>query len=968
MVFGLGGGASNFQTPQLDVTLLSGLYKARTALRLSNHGTATAALMSGTNREDAIATPWDRPEDDRGLERQINEIRKIRSFIDPKSEDVKLAGDNRDVKALFTLYQALAKLKTIADYAAQSSVGDASRGPLDVLLQKGLAEVRDFIASAQLDKLDLLAGAKSNRVETQVGLGRNATKVVGQVIHRKERDAPIPGIVGNEVFTVSISKYGTTEDVAIDLAEIAGPITLDALANHINEKLAAFQAVDTDGEPVFDSEGNPVPRYSTRFNVEAVEGGGFALALSGLTGEQVSLSAAAPDPALFLVGTSRPAGNGEQSSGLLQRLDGIDGASPTSGLRQTIAGTGTGLKEVPDESDKTDPLNGRSNAVVEQIRKDMADLFKELEIGNDEGDGLTRTGVETSASKVAVDSAGHLYVIGQTAGDLGRELNRSDGGDVFLTKYDAAGNLLWQRLLGASGTAEGFSLAINSGDNVIVAGAVDGTLTGKELFAGKDSFVAKFSGDGSELWTRQLDTNAEDGAFAVTVDADDNIYLAGGVAGRLTASASHGGATDGYVAKIDGGTGAVAGITQFGGAGEETAKAIAMAADGHLLVASEEDGRAILRKLDRDDPSQVLWATDLGDLGAGAITGIAVEGGNIYLAGHSDNGGFGAGVRNAHSGSQDGFVIRVDDLGAAASAVWTSFIGDTAGDYIQDITVSGGAVYVAGRTTGELGAQERLGITEAFAAKLDGVDGSQGWIRQFAAAGHNAAQGLAFSSNGQSVLTRLGLGPGSIHVSEPRDVISQTTVRAGDHFYISVNGRTKQRVTIQEGDTFEKIAARINRLSLSYIKAEVSFTGDGRKLRISTKNGGEVQIFAGDGDRDALRGLGLEATKILPNERLFVLNDDKVEGELGGAFALNLEKGLSVASERAAKYLAGSLSDALANIQRAYRSLFPDPLAEMLKQQAQMAKGTVPPALQKQLANYEAGFNRLMAGSGGFSV
>ncbi|HEY8352455.1 MAG TPA: hypothetical protein VIK87_07910, partial [Sphingomonadales bacterium] len=372
--------------------------------------------------------------------------------------------------------------------------------------------------------------------------------------------------------------------------------------------------------------------------------------------------------------------------------------------------------------------------------------------------------------------------------------------------------------------------------------------------------------------------------------------------------------------------------------------------------------------LDRDDPSNVLWSMDLGELGAGAITGIAVEGGNVYLAGYSDNAAFGQGVRNAHSGAQDGFVLRVDDLGSSADAVWTSFIGGESGDFIQDITASGGAVYVAGRTSGSLGDQERLGITEGFAAKIDGADGSQDWIRQFAAAGHNGATGIAFTSNGQSVLTRLGLGPGTIHVNEPRDVISQTTARAGDHFYISINGRTKQKITIEEGDTFEKIAARINRLSLSYIKAEVTFTGDGRKLKITTKNGGEIQIFAGDGDRDALRSLGLEPTKILPNERLFVLNEDKVEGQLGGVFALGLEKGLSVATERAAKYLQGTLGDALANIQRAYRSLFPDPLAEMLKQQAKISQGTVPAALQKQLANYEAGLNRLLAGSGGFSV
>src|SRR5690606_875683 len=147
---------------------------------------------------------------------------------------------------------------------------------------------------------------------------------------------------------------------------------------------------------------------------------------------------------------------------------------------------GAGIKQIPEETEKTDLLNGRSNEVVEKIRASVSDLFEELGIEKDTGDGLTRRAVETTASKVAVDSQGHIFVIGTTEGDIGREINRADGGDVYLSKYDAAGNVIWQRLLGASGSAEGFSLAIDSGDNIVVAGSVDGSLTGKELFKGRD--------------------------------------------------------------------------------------------------------------------------------------------------------------------------------------------------------------------------------------------------------------------------------------------------------------------------------------------------------------------------------------------------------------------------------------------------------------------------------------------------
>lgn len=959
MVLGIGnsGGGTTFTLQQLDVSFLSAYYTAQTALRT---GTALAAPQAAKKPVDTA--PWELPPDDRSLERRVTELRKLSSLVDPKSREAKLAGDNDDVKALFTLYQAFTRLKALAEYAADKKVTDASRGPLDVLVQKGLADIQGYIGATALDQLDLIYGNKSNRVETAIGLGRNKTKHVGALIQRGGKDDAIPGLTGSEVFTVSISKSGVTEDIVIDLSDIAGPITLNALAAHVNAKIAAITTTDP--------QGNTVPKYTTRLTVEGVTGG-YALGFSGLTGEKVSLSAAVSEPSLVLAGTRRAAGLDAITTGTLTRLDGVSGSDPTRGLRQDIAGLGTATKQV--EEPKEDPLNGRTNAVVEKIRAQVSDLFKELEI-EDAKEGPARPPVETTTAAVAVDSQGHVFVVGNTVGDLGNQINRASGGDAYLTKYDASGNVMWQRLLGANGAAQGFSIAIDGNDNVVIAGQVDGTIDGSELFKGIDSFVAKFSNSGDRLWKQQLDTVATDAALAVTVDAAGDVIIAGHASGILQAGNTYGGGRDGYVAKLSGANGAVAATSLFGGGGFETAKEVAIAADGNILVASEEDGRAVVRKLDANDFTNVLWSIDLGSVGSGGIGGLAVEGNAIYLAGATSNGGFGAGAAvTAHQGGQDGFVVRLDDGGGAVSADWTTFIGSASGDQIADIAVSAGYVYVAGSTAGQLGADPRSGSTDAFAAKIDGLSGGTVWTEQLGGAtGQNAATGVAFAAAGTSVLTKLGLGPGTIQAEETRDAVTQTTVRPGDYFYIAVNGGAKQKVTIQAGDTFEKLAARINRLSLRYIDADVSFTGDGRKLKISVKNGSEIQLFAGDGDRDALKSLGLEATKIFPNERLFGIDEngsDKKkkaakEKELGGVFGFKLESGLSAASESSAKYLLGKVNDALAEVQRAYRSLYYDPLTDFLKNNAKPS-GPVPEHLSKQLANYQSGLQRLLIGGGG---
>lgn len=953
-LFGSTSGASAFNFQQLDLSMLGAYYEAKTALL-----TGTSLAPPTAARGPAVVTPWEQPEDTRSLNQRVNEVRALQSFINPKSDQAKLAGDNKDAKALFTLYQAYMRLKAVAELAADKNTTAATRGPLDVLAQKGLSQIRDYVASAELDKLDLIYGAKSNRVETGIGLGKNRTKVIGAAIQKGAKDDPIPGIVGNEVFTVAITKSGVTDNFVIDLSQISGSITLGSLASYINSQITTVTTLD--------GEGNTVPKYSARFGVESVAGKGYALAVSGLVAEDVTLSAAVAEPSLFLAGSTRPAGTDAVGAATFTRLDGVDGADPTRALRENFSGLGDPQLEV--EEAKEDPLNGRTNEVVEKIRKQVSDLFTELEIDNAD-DAPDRPAVETAAAAVAVDSQGYVFIVGATAGDLGNEINRSANSDVYLTKYDASGSIVWQRLVGASGSANGYAIAIDGSDNIVVAGSVDGSVDGSEIFSGTDSFVAKFSNQGDRLWTQQLDTAATDAALALTVDAAGDVLIAGHASGVLQSGNSFGGARDGYVAKLSGSTGAIATTSLFGGVGFETAKDIAIAADGNILVASEEDGRAVVRKLDAADFTNVLWSVDLGDLGSGSVGGLAVEGGAVYLAGSTGNSGFGAGSTiGSHGGGQDGYVVKIDDAGASASASWTAFIGTSAGDGIKDVTASGGYVYVAGQTAGAFGGDARSGITDAFAAKVDGVTGTTVWTEQIGGlSGYNAAAGIAFSSNGNSVLTKLGLGPGTLQINETRDVTTQTTVRASDYFYVAINGGAKLKVTIQEGDTFERLAARINRLSLRYITAEETFTGDGRKLKISVKNNSEIQLFAGGGDRDALKSLGLAPTKIFPNERLFGMNgkdDDSAAAseELGGIFGFKFEDGVNAASENGAKYLLGKVNDAIAEVQRAYRSLYKDPLTEYLKNQTK-PKGPVPPALAKQLANYQAGLSRLIIGGG----
>ena len=922
---------SNFTLITLDTGLLGSYYTAQSNLRTLATASASsvpATPPSGSSPKDI--TPWaNEGEQDSLLVSRYNKIRNETSFLDLNDEAVKKADGDADSEALFALYVALDKLKTIADYAADDNTLDSQLGRLSSQFNTGMKEVLDYVANVELDKLTLLAGEKKAGYESGIALGKDQFDLVGRVVSIGSADKVISGLNGTESFTLNISKFTDNDDIQINLADIAGDITLNSLVSHINAQIAAVKTLN--------SEGEEVGKYTTRFAVEEVSEGRFALKIDGLSSEKLTFTAAAPEPALYITGTTRAFGeNREQAT--LSKLEDVLAPASSRKFTDTIAAT--------DLSTPLPPLEDEDGNEIEA-----------------EQDPL-----HTTAAGTAVDSQGNVYILGSTEGDFDTQRNAAETSDVYLNKYDANGRLLWSRLVGGTGAATAYDIAIDGEDNVIIAGQADSELVSSDVFDGADSFVRKYDSQGETLWTRQLDTLAEDQANGLAIDTNGDIYVTGTIRGRLDSTTTPGGGEDIYVLKLSGEDGVVSQSTQIGGASTERGKAIAIASDGSILVASEEDGQAILRKLDAADLNTELASYALGDLGYGSIEGLAVEGGAIYLAGTTSTNGLSGGtVVEASKGGKDGFVTRLSDNGTSFTPDWTHFLGTGSADSIEDIVAQNGAVYVAGKTYGTLNGQQKSGIIDGFAAKLNGTTGALDWQHQLGGVtGYGGSTGIAFSQNGTSVLSVLGLPTGQIENRETRDIATQTTARPGDHFYISINGKTPVKVTIREGDTYDDLAKRIDRLSFSFIKATAPLGSEGPRLSIKAQNDAEIKIIAGKGAQDALAKLGMKPATILTSEALFEIGEEATGTDpdnLGGVFGLGIEKLRVLRTKQEAKYVAGQLEQALSTITRAYRSLTYDPIKAEILRQGQIA-GQAPAHLTKQLANYQNGLNRLLAGGG----
>lgn len=1004
---------NSFPIFNLGADLLGAYYGARqqTTSLLTLPSVPSNVSLSNAN---SVLTPWD---SDKAVEaerfgnssaqlyrllaKDYASIQNKTDFIDRRDPSVRKSDLDIDSKGLFTLYNAFKDLKTLAEFAGDPRTADSEMAALEAQFQLGFSQVKDFIHTESFDELTLLYGEKKNNVTTRAGLGKIEFDFIGPVVHQGELDDPISSLAGGETFTITITRKTTTSGVTTETTEnidiliptVLEERTMETLLAQINTKIQDIKTTNDDGDEV--------PLFNTRFFAEEIETDKYAFRIKTDFSEKMSFSATDTEPSIYITGNSNEidsltkiVNSDVPTTSFITKLTDLAATDASREFHQSLFASEGEALLVPEKTALTviDPLEGAA---------------------------------PTTSNAIATDSNGNFYTVGATEGRFANHLNTSEDGDAFLNKYDASGKLLWSRLVGSQGEASSYAITVDANDNIIVSGQADKLSSGESndplatsdnVFSGKDSFVVKYDNVGTPQWMYINDKYGTDAAMSVTTDANGDVYITGKKNTAELSDTILTGSDNAYVMKLNGDSGNLSDYTEIGASTEDFGQGIAVAADGNIIVATHENGNFVLQKLDKDDLSSSLWTYDYGDLGSGSeIKNIVTDGNRIYVAGSSNNSLTGGGTEiDAPLGGLDNFVLALDDLGASATADWTKFVGSDKTDSGGGITVSGGNIYLAGTTAGDVGSDTLQGGTDSFAMKINGTTGVTDWTKQLGTESENReVTGVAFATLGTSVLTRLGFPIGEFEDDEKRAVETQTTARAGDYFYVKVNGLITKKIEIKQGDTYRTLANRINQASFRYINATVSFSSGtsssidkdddeefdakaviaeklkqiqderngivtaesfkkakfdtfGNSLRIGSKDGGRIEIIAGRGDKDALEKLGLEPTLILSNQELFQLGEDDEEPRndklIGGVFAFKLDNRFSILNKRNARFVAQELEYAIGVVQSAYRSLTYDPIAEQLKKDAlRNTDGPVPPHLLKQISNYQDGLRRISA-------
>jgi len=122
------------------------------------------------------------------------------------------------------------------------------------------------------------------------------------------------------------------------------------------------------------------------------------------------------------------------------------------------------------------------------------------------------------ARAIALDASGNVFVTGVSIGV-------GSSKDCLTVAYDNDGGIIWvERFNGAANNDdEGFDLAVDGDDNVVVVGASVGS------GVGWDYLTIKYDNGGARLWTMIYNGTASDVdyAHAVAIGGENDIYLTG---------------------------------------------------------------------------------------------------------------------------------------------------------------------------------------------------------------------------------------------------------------------------------------------------------------------------------------------------------------------------------------------------------------------------------------------------------
>lgn len=156
---------------------------------------------------------------------------------------------------------------------------------------------------------------------------------------------------------------------------------------------------------------------------------------------------------------------------------------------------------------------------------------------------------EDEAMDICYDNTGNIistgYIAGSTVFSSGVILNSNSNGnpDIYISKSNAFGQIIWAKKAGGSGSDRGLSVKSDANGNIYITGfyygvATFGTYTLTSVNNSQDGFLAKLDANGNFVWAQSFGGNLAEWGNAIAVDELGNVIITGQFQGSSTFSST----------------------------------------------------------------------------------------------------------------------------------------------------------------------------------------------------------------------------------------------------------------------------------------------------------------------------------------------------------------------------------------------------------------------------------------------
>ena len=119
---------------------------------------------------------------------------------------------------------------------------------------------------------------------------------------------------------------------------------------------------------------------------------------------------------------------------------------------------------------------------------------------------------------IVLDSLGNIYITGYT------NSYGTGESDLFILKYDPLGTLMWERTWGGGEDEKGYGVILDDLENIYITGYSRSYGVGE-----RDVILLKYDASGNLLWEKMWGGPQDDVGYGIAIDSTGNVFITGSV-------------------------------------------------------------------------------------------------------------------------------------------------------------------------------------------------------------------------------------------------------------------------------------------------------------------------------------------------------------------------------------------------------------------------------------------------------